>query len=431
MRLPIAGIAALQFYFSAGFQICETQHTYVCAAQQSAVWPNCIIFVWPVDERKCTKPELRILRICCYDHAAQMKRTSNRGTFMGRNPTGRPTSFDIAYRAGVSQPTVSRALRGDKAVSAATRARIEAIARELNYTVDKNASSLRSQRSNTIALLFFEDQTSDDSMINPFFLSMLGSITRACANRGLDLLISFQRMEDDWHTQYQDSHRADGLILLGYGDYTLYEERLKQLVGQGTHFVRWGSVRNDNVGATVGSDNYGAGRLAGEHLFGLGRKRIAFIGQADESYPEFADRYRGLCDALMASGIPPDPALLHKALTSEAEGYAATRKLLEDGTEFDAMFAASDLIAIGAMHALTDAGLSVPHDVALVGFDDIPAASQMNPPLTTLMQDLRKAGELLLDALTESIDGKDAVGRELAAKLIVRESTIGHTSPRS
>ncbi|MAO97347.1 MAG: LacI family transcriptional regulator, partial [Citromicrobium sp.] len=130
---------------------------------------------------------------------------------MGRRPTGKPTSFDIAYKAGVSQPTVSRALRGDRSVSKATRERIEQIARELNYTVDRNASSLRSQRSNTIALLFFEDPTPDDSMINPFFLAMLGSITRACANHGLDLLISYQRMEDDWHTRYQDSMRADGL----------------------------------------------------------------------------------------------------------------------------------------------------------------------------------------------------------------------------
>ena len=141
---------------------------------------------------------------------------------MGRKPTGRPTSFDIAYAAGVSQPTVSRALRGDRSVSEQTRQKIQQIARDLNYTVDKNASSLRSQRSNTIALLFFEDPTPDESMINPFFLAMLGSITRACADRGLDLLISFQRMEDDWHVKYQDSHRADGLILLGYGDYTTY-----------------------------------------------------------------------------------------------------------------------------------------------------------------------------------------------------------------
>ncbi len=132
---------------------------------------------------------------------------------MGRKPSSKPTSFDIAYLAGVSQPTVSRALRGSKSVSLATRQRIQEIARELNYSVDKNASSLRSQRSHTIALLFFEDPTPDGANINPFFLAMLGAITRATANRGLDLLISFQKMEDDWHTRYQDSHRADGLIL--------------------------------------------------------------------------------------------------------------------------------------------------------------------------------------------------------------------------
>ena len=344
---------------------------------------------------------------------------------MGRKPTGRPTSFDIAYMAGVSQPTVSRALRGDRSVSQATRARIEQIARELNYTVDKNASSLRSQRANTIALLFFEDPTADDSNINPFFLSMLGSITRECANRGLDLLISFQRMEDDWHVRYQDSHRADGLILLGYGDYTMYQRKLEQLVGQGTHFVRWGSVREDSIGATVGSDNFGAGCLVGEHLLGIGRRRIAFLGDADERYPEFAARYAGLCAAMRYAGVEPVPALQQHALTSEAEGYDAARKLIDGGAAFDAIFAASDLIAIGALHALGDAGLRVPEDVALVGFDDIPAASHSSPPLTTVMQDMRGAGAALLDALAQSIEHDLAEGHELPARLVVRESTVG------
>ncbi|WP_284126171.1 LacI family DNA-binding transcriptional regulator [Parerythrobacter aestuarii] len=342
---------------------------------------------------------------------------------MGRAPTGKPTSFDIAYLAGVSQPTVSRALRGDKSVSQATREKIEKIARELNYTVDKNASSLRTQRSNTIALLFFEDPTSDESMINPFFLAMLGSITRAAGRRGLDLLISFQQMEDDWHTQYQDSHRADGLILLGYGDYTLYEERLQQLARQGTHFVRWGSVRDDNIGATIGSDNFGAGRMAGEHLLERGRKRIAFLGQADEHYPEFAGRYAGLCAALGSAGIEPDPALQANALTGEEEGHTAMRALIDAGARFDAVFAASDLIAMGAMRALAESGRIVPDEVAVVGFDNIPAAALTTPPLTTVMQDTRGAGDALLEALVEQIDGKDAASRTLPAKLVTRAST--------
>lgn len=342
---------------------------------------------------------------------------------MGRAPTGRPTSFDIAYKAGVSQPTVSRALRDDKSVSEATRARIKAIARELNYTVDKNASSLRSQRSNTIALLFFEDPTPDESMINPFFLAMLGSITRACANHGLDLLISFQRMEDDWHVQYQDSHRADGLILLGYGDFTLYRERLQQLERQGTKFARWGSVSNDMGGTTIGSDNSGAGRLAGEHLLAKGRTRIAFLGHADEHYPEFESRYAGMCAAMRDAGVEPDSSLQFDAITTEGDGYNAARALIASGAKFDAVFAASDLIAIGAMRALSEAGLTIPDDVAIIGFDDIPAASLTAPPLTTIMQDIKGAGERLIETLLAQINDKPRPDSRLPARLVKRGST--------
>ena len=342
---------------------------------------------------------------------------------MGRTPSGRPTSFDIAYRAGVSQPTVSRALRGDKSVSQATREKIERIARELNYAVDRNASSLRTQRTNTIALLFFEDPTPDESMINPFFLSMLGSITRACGNRGLDLLISFQRMEDDWHVKYQDSKRADGLILLGYGDYTLYAERLDQLVKAGTHFARWGSVSSDSSGATVGSDNIDAGRLVGEHFIERGRRKIAFLGHADEHYPEFAHRYQGLCEALREQGIEPDPALQFDAVTSDEAGYAAARRLIGGGATFDAVFAASDVIAIGAMRALDEAGRSVPGDVAVVGFDNIPAASMTHPPLSTIMQDTQGAGELLVETLLAHIEGSDPPPTRLPTRLIARASS--------
>lgn len=344
---------------------------------------------------------------------------------MGRKRSTKPTSFDIAYLAGVSQPTVSRALRGSKSVSLATRQRIEQIARELNYSVDKNASSLRSQRANTIALLFFEDPTPDGANINPFFLAMLGAITRASANRGLDLLISFQKMEDDWHVRYQDSHRADGLILLGYGDYTLYEKRLNQLVASDTHFVRWGSVGDDNIGATVGSDNFGAGRQAGEHLLSLGRRRIAFLGQADEHYPEFAERYRGLCAALAEAGEAPDPALQADALSSEEDGRGAVARLLASGARFDAVFAASDLIAIGALQALGEAGMAVPQDIAVMGFDNIPAASLTNPPLTTLVQDLKTGGELLVETLIAQIEGRSVPAPTIPARLVVRRSTTG------
>ena len=220
----------------------------------------------------------------------------------------RPTSFDIAQRAGVSQPTVSRALRGSPTVSEATRRKIETIARELGYTVDKNASNLRTQKTRTLALLLFEDPTPDDSAINPFFLTMLGSITRHCALRGYDLLISFQSMEGDWHLDYEDSGKADGMILLGYGNYEEYRWRLEQLSEKGAHFIRWGSMREGQPGLTLGCDNLLGGLEVTRHLISLGRKRIGFIGAAHSGFPEFEDRYLGYVQALEEAGLPVLPA---------------------------------------------------------------------------------------------------------------------------
>ena len=130
-----------------------------------------------------------------------------------------PTSRDIADLAGVSQATVSRALRNSPLVREETRGRIQQIARELNYFVNRNAAGLRTQQSHTIALLLFDETDGTDNRMNLFFMSFLNNITRAAASRGYDLLLSLQQLTDDWHIEYQASHRADGLILLGYGDY--------------------------------------------------------------------------------------------------------------------------------------------------------------------------------------------------------------------
>jgi DNA-binding LacI/PurR family transcriptional regulator len=349
--------------------------------------------------------------------------TAGSGRSLRAMLTDKPTSFDIAQRAGVSQPTVSRALRGDPTVSEATRKRIEAIAAQLNYKVDKNASSLRSRHTNTLALLFFEDPTPDDSLINPFFLSMLGSIARTCALRGYDLLTSFQQLSSNWHVDYEDSHKADGIILLGYGDYETYRARLEQLEAQGTHFVRWGSVQTGQPGTTIGCDNVRGGRDAGAHLIGLGCRRIAFLGQVSSHSPELADRYRGVCSAMLEAGIDPDPALQADAITTEASGYEAAIELLRRGVAFDAVFAGSDLIAIGAMRALEEAGLNVPGDVSIVGFDDIPAASLSHPPLTTIAQDYAKAGAMLVDTLLRQIRAQPVEAAMLPPRLVVRRST--------
>lgn len=336
---------------------------------------------------------------------------------------GKPTSLDIAHLAGVSQPTVSRALRGSPMVSEQTRARILAIAEQLNYKVDKNASNLRCQQSETLALLFFEDPAPDDSLINPFFHSMLGSITRACARHGFDLLVSFQQLSEDWHADFEDSKKADGLILLGYGDYLQSRARLEQLVRQGTHFVRWGAALPGHPGVSIGSDNFQGGHDLAGHLLANGWRRIAFLGDASDRYPEFGERHRGFLRALEDAGVTPDPALQVDAISSEASGHAAATALLESGRPFDAVFAASDMIAIGAMRAFAARGIRVPEDVAIAGFDDIPMASMVAPALTTVEQDTKLAGERLVDTLIGLIRGERHESSTIPVRLHVRDST--------
>ncbi|MFZ0869450.1 MAG: LacI family DNA-binding transcriptional regulator [Rhodanobacter sp.] len=337
---------------------------------------------------------------------------------------GKATSIDIAHLAGVSQATVSRALRGSPLVNEETRRRIQAAVEQLNYKVDKNASNLRRMYSGTLALLLFEDPTVDESHINPFFLSMLGSITRACAQQGYDLLISFQQFSRDWHADFADSKKADGIILLGYGDYLAYRDKLEKLVAQGTCFVRWGAVLPDQPGVSIGCDNFHGGYAIAEHLLERGCRRIAFLGDASSHYPEFFERYRGYVDALQQAGVAVDPALQENAESTECSGYEAMDALITREVAFDAVFAASDLIAIGALRALSVHGLRVPQDVALAGFDDIAMASFVNPPLTTVLQDTRQAGEVLVDSLLKLIRAEPVESAILPAKLIVRRSSL-------
>ena len=332
------------------------------------------------------------------------------------------SSSDGTSRSQSMLRTVRWARQADLHYRGHYRRRIAEIADKLNYTVDKNASNLRTQHSNTIALLFFEDPTPDDSLINPFFLSMLGSITRACAQRGYDLLISFQKQSSNWHVTYEDSKKADGMILLGYGDYVQFRCRLDQLVAQGTHFVRWGAVLEGQPGISVGCDNFKGGYDATQHLLHQGRSRLAFLGDASNHSPEFFERYRGYAAAIEECGGEASAGLRVHAISTEESGYQAAHELLDRNVPFDGIFAASDLIALGAMHALQDRKVSVPGEVAVVGFDDISAATLANPRLTTVAQDTRRAGEALVDTLLKLIEEEPATNTVLPTRLVVRQS---------
>ena len=336
--------------------------------------------------------------------------------------SGKPTSFDIAYEAGVSQSTVSRALRNSPLVKEETRRRVQDAARRLNYQVDQRAAGLRSQRSRTLAVLLFEDPTSDDSQINPFFLSMLSSITHAAARREYDVLLSFQQLSDNWHTRYELSNRADGIILLGYGDFRSYREKLDHLESAGAHFIIWGPAEVAKPSHAMCTDNSTGAAEATRHLIDLGRRRIAFAGTADSRYPEFRQRFRGYRSAIRSAGLDSNEDLQFDADNLESAGRSAALSLLDSGSSVDAVVAASDLIAIGAIAGFTERGLRVPEDIAVVGFDDIPAATYVRPPLTTVRQDTVAAGQALVDNVIRRIDGEEVAPTLLRPFLTVRAS---------
>lgn len=350
---------------------------------------------------------------------------------MGPLKMANPTSRDIAEIAGVSQATVSRALRNSPLVRKETRDRIQEIAKELNYFVNRNAAGLRTHQSNTIALLLFDETGGADAQINPFFLSMLGYISRAAARRGYDVLISLQQLSDDWHVEYQASHRADGLILLGYGNYVTYREKLAALSAANTRYVIWGPVIKDHPGHTIGCDNENGGFQATRHLLSLGRRRIAFLGQTSPRSPEFSARHAGYRQALSAANADENPQLKVDADNLEELGYQAVESLLAAGERFDAVFAVTDVIAIGAIRALLNAGIRVPEDVSVVGFDDMPLAAHVTPALTTVRQDIRLAADGLVEAIVGLIEDRPVESTLMAPKLIVRESCGAKTVSRA
>lgn len=340
----------------------------------------------------------------------------------------RPTSLDIAALAGVSQTTVSRALSQSPLVSEDARRRVIEAAKSLRYKVDVNARKLRSRKIHTLAVLISEDLNSNDSPINPFFLPLIGSILKYAGQKGYDVLISLQQQSDEWGTDYGFSRRADGIIFLGCKDYQVYTHLFEYLNEVGDPWVVWGVNRPDCARLCIGTDNEGGGYAATKHLIELGRRRIAYVGKYQPEHPEFRDRYQGYCRALKEAGLPVDGALRVEAFLDREEGSAAIDKMLDEGTAFDSVFCATDLLAMGAMQALHRCGLHVPNDVSVVGFDDLWVCSSLSPALTTVRQDTEAAARALIDGLSCLIEEEPVQDTLMPARLVIRES-CGYARP--
>jgi DNA-binding LacI/PurR family transcriptional regulator len=349
----------------------------------------------------------------------------------------RPTSFDIAALAGVSQATVSRALSRSASVSEAVRQRVYDAAAQLNYKVDVNARKLRSKRINTIAVLVSEDlEAVDDGPsagpINPFFLPLIGAILRYAGDKGVDVLVSLQKQSDDWGADYGFSRRADGIIFLGYNDFDAYLTKVEALKAVGEPWVVFGPRMKakgqditDTADIFIGSDNEGGALDAVRHLIRLGRKRILFLGEASERHSEYAERFAGYRRAHEDAGLGMDTRLHADCFISREEGAAAIERLLGDGVAFDGVFAVTDLLAMGAIQALKKHNIRVPEDVSVMGFDDIWASACISPALSTVRQDTQAAAQVLVDTLDRLIENQPVTTTRLATRLVIRESCGG------
>ena len=323
---------------------------------------------------------------------------------------------DIARLAGVSKATVSRALNRSTLVSDDTRERILALARSLNYSINIGAQNLRLKQNRTVGVVVPYDAAARHDLSDPFFLSLLGSLADALTARGYDLLLSRVDAEQlDAAATPFDTGRVAGIILVGQWR---GHEQLDALAARQVPMVVWGAQTPGQRFVTVGGDNAGGGMLATGHLLAAGRRRIAFIG--DIAQPEVAQRYRGYCQALGAQGLASDPHLCVPASFQAQDGAHAVHELARRAVAYDGVFACSDLLAMTAINALRSLGREVPRDVTVVGYDDIALASYFHPPLSTIRQPVRAAGEALVASLMAQIEGRPAASLQLPAELVVR-----------
>lgn len=325
---------------------------------------------------------------------------------------------DLARLAGVSTATVSRALNDSPLVSTETKRKIWALARRHNFVFRRTAPAGSVGGSQTFALVIPAPSGREARLSDPFYLALAGGIGDAARERGCDFLVShLAPSTGDELTHLLESSRADGIVFLGQSH---LHDQLNAMVDRDPRFVVWGASLPGQRYCAVGSDNLRGGQRATAHLARLGRKRIAFLGDIDA--PETEQRLRGYRDALDKAGLPFDEALIQPAHFDMDSAAGALDILMSRRVDFDGIVAASDMIALGAIRALVQRGVRVPEDVSVVGYDDVPIARYNHPALTTVRQDVAKAGVLLISKLITLSGGGRAVSERLPTELIVRES---------
>ncbi|MCY1647137.1 LacI family DNA-binding transcriptional regulator [Caulobacter sp. SL161] len=339
---------------------------------------------------------------------------------MSRQPTepksARLKMADIAKLAGVSTSTVSRALAGNPSIPQALRDQISELARTHGYVINQSARSLRLQRTHTIGLIVPLGHERDQLITDPFFLEMIGRLADEITGRGYEVLLNkVVAPRVDWLRRIVQSHRSDGLLIIGQSD---QHEALNALADTYRPLVVWGGDIADRRYCTVGSDNVAGARLATRHMIAQGRRRIAFLGLPGA--PEVELRREGYLQALREAGLSPYPELSAPAHFTIESAEPSVRALIDSGATFDGVLAASDLIAVTAINTLTAAGRAVPDEISVVGFDDISLARYSAPPLTTVRQDLATGARTMVDLLFRRIEGASTESVFMTPELVVR-----------
>ncbi|MCF6328790.1 MAG: substrate-binding domain-containing protein, partial [Henriciella sp.] len=289
---------------------------------------------------------------------------------------------------------------------------------ETGYGINASARNLRRQASQAIGIVIPRRPDSGQTISDPFFLEMVGAVSHAASQQGYDLIVSVPQNEDQIaERRLLQTGRADGLIVIGQAGRA---ERLNMLGTLSKNIVVWGGRHGETNYTLVGSDNLEGGRIATEHLLKLGRKRILFLG--DIELPEVALRYDGLKKAHDLAGAAYDPELILKLNFGGDTAFNKIAEYCQTGLKFDAIFAASDVLAMSAIHALNAQNLRVPEDVSVVGYDDIGQAALVTPSLTTVDQNIAKGGEMMVDLLLRKISGESVASALTPTRLVVRKS---------
>ena len=306
------------------------------------------------------------------------------------------TLQEMAKLAGVSTATVSRALADNELIALKTRRRIQALAQQVAFSVNPAARMLRTRQSHTIALILPLGHEKGQHLSDPFFMAMLAYLADAVSQRGYDLLLRrIEPVQDNWLRQIIDRSRVDGVLVIGQSDQA---EVLQRVGEEYVPMVVWGQWHPQQSYVSVGVDNIEGGRLAAERLLSQGRQRLAFLGNT--AVPEFAARYEGFRSALRS-----EPIVVPAHLTSR-DAFTAAEQLFAEHPDIDGVFAASDVVAMSVIRAASASGRSVPMELSVIGFDDVPIAAQSNPPLTTIRQDLERGSELMCELLFRRMKGE-------------------------